>query len=106
MTKIIAHGCVFKRPLDVSVEDRLALSAQRRRLRFSFQINNVKDQNRISGPANYARRKRRAAYLVAAKTHVNPTSQKLASNIFQQIQMTKEIPWKPIGFRRMSRRVN
>ena len=36
----------------VSVEDRLALSAERRRLRFSFQINDVKDPTEVFGPAS------------------------------------------------------
>ncbi len=36
--------------ITVSVEDRLALSAERRRLRFSFQINDVKDPNRLCRP--------------------------------------------------------
>ena len=36
--------------IPVSVEDRLALSAERRRLRFSFQINDVKDPTGVSGP--------------------------------------------------------
>ena len=36
--------------IPVSVEDRLALSAERRRLRFSFQINDVKDRDRLAGP--------------------------------------------------------
>ena len=36
--------------IPVSVEDRLALSAERRRLRFSFQINDVKDLTGVSGP--------------------------------------------------------
>ena len=39
------HG-VFKRPHSISVfVDRLALSANHRRLRFSFQINDVKDRD-------------------------------------------------------------
>jgi hypothetical protein len=44
------HG-VFKRPHFVDVEmSWLNPSPERRRLRFSFQIYNVKDQNRVSDP--------------------------------------------------------
>src|SRR5580692_2731297 len=55
----------------VSVEDRLALSAEHRRLRFSFQINDVKDQTGLPAPPFYARRRRGAAYLVAVHFRVN-----------------------------------
>lgn len=49
------HG-VFKRPHSISVfVDRLALSANHRRLRFSFQINDVKDLTSELAPPDYAR---------------------------------------------------
>ena len=57
--------------IPVSVEDRLALSAERRRLRFSFQINDVKDPTGLPAPPFYARWRRGAAYLVAAVFSVN-----------------------------------
>ena len=57
--------------ITVSVEDRLALSAERRRLRFSFQINDVKDPTGLPAPPFYARWRRGAAYLVAADFSVN-----------------------------------
>ena len=57
--------------LTVSVEDRLALSAEHRRLRFSFQINDVKDLTGLPAPPFSARWRRRAAYLVAAVFRVN-----------------------------------
>ena len=46
-------------------------SPERRRLRFSFQINDVKDRGRLADPAVYARRRRGGAYLVAAPEPVN-----------------------------------
>ena len=65
------HG-VFKRPHSISVfVDRLALSANHRRLRFSFQINDVKDLTGLPAPPFSARWRRRAAYLVAAVFRVN-----------------------------------
>jgi hypothetical protein len=57
--------------ITVSVEDRLALSAERRRLRFSFQINDVKDLTGLPAPPFNARWRRRAAYLVAVVFSVN-----------------------------------
>ena len=57
--------------ITVSVEDRLALSAERRRLRFSFQINDVKDPTGLPAPPFNARWRRGAAYLVAAVFGVN-----------------------------------
>jgi hypothetical protein len=57
--------------IPVSVEDRLALPAERRRLRFSFQINDVKDPTGSPAPPFCARWRRRAACLVAAHFHVN-----------------------------------
>ena len=57
--------------MTVSVEDRLALSAEHRRLRFSFQINDVKDPTGLPVPPFSARWRRRAAYLVAAVFGVN-----------------------------------
>jgi hypothetical protein len=61
--------------IPVSVEDRLALSAERRRLRFSFQINDVKDPTGLPAPPFYARWRRGAAYLVAAVFRVNRPSE-------------------------------
>ena len=53
--KASGHG-VFKRPHSISVfVDRLALSANHRRLRFSFQINDVKDPDRRTGPTHLRR---------------------------------------------------
>jgi len=46
-------------------------SQGRRRLRFSFQFNDVKDPIGGSDPAVYARRRRGAAYLVAPFFSVN-----------------------------------
>ena len=46
-------------------------SPERRRLRFSFQINDVKDRDQLAGPAVYARRRRGGAYLVATLEAVN-----------------------------------
>ena len=63
--------------IPVSVEDRLALSAERRRLRFSFQINDVKDPTGLPAPPFCARWRRRAAYLVAGVFRVNRLSKRL-----------------------------
>jgi hypothetical protein len=60
-------------------------SPERRRLRFSFQFNNVKDLTGLSGPAVYARRRRRAAYLVAALFGVNRP--------FPAFYFRPELPW-------------
>jgi len=57
--------------IPVSVEDRLALSAERRRLRFSFQINDVKDPIGTPTPPFYARWRRGGAYLFATPDRVN-----------------------------------
>jgi len=65
--------------ITVSVEDRLALSAERRRLRFSFQINDVKDPTGLPAPPFYARWRRGAAYLVAADFSVNRASETLSA---------------------------
>src|ERR1700748_712513 len=55
----------------VSVEDRLALSAEHRRLRFSFQINDVKDPTGLPVPPFFARWRRGRAYLFALNFRVN-----------------------------------
>ena len=78
--KASGHG-VFKRPHSISVfVDRLALSANHRRLRFSFQINDVKDLTGEPAPPVYAGWRRGAADLVAAPGRVNrPNSPRLKS---------------------------
>ena len=69
--KASGHG-VFKRPQSISViVDRLALSANHRRLRFSFQINDVKDLTGEPAPPFYAGWRRGAACLVVAPGRVN-----------------------------------
>ena len=65
--------------IPVSVEDRLALSAERRRLRFSFQINDVKDLNRLGRPRCLAPCVGGGGYLVASNFRVNRPFQALSS---------------------------
>src|ERR1700750_345883 len=82
----------------VSVEYRLALSAEHRRLRFSFQINDVKDPTGLPAPPFSARWRRRAAYLVAADFRVNRLLKKFDPVWIGLNQGAKLAPGPPRGF--------
>src|SRR4051812_38874419 len=65
------HG-VFKRPhLSASSDNPEGSSPDRRRLRFSFQFNDVKDQNRLGRPHCLAPVVGGGGYLVAPVVRVN-----------------------------------
>ncbi len=78
--------------ITVSVEDRLALSAERRRLRFSFQINDVKDPTGLPAPPFCARWRRRAAYLFAGLDRVNRRLGKVFHQFGEPFQGAKITP--------------
>ena len=83
--------------ITVSVEDRLALSAERRRLRFSFQINDVKDPTGLPAPPFYARWRRGAAYLVAAVFSVNRLPKTLPTARWPGSFRAQKSPWAAEG---------
>ena len=84
--------------IPVSVEDRLALSAERRRLRFSFQINDVKDPTGSPAPPFYARWRRGAAYLVAVVFRVNRLLKLFRPSAGRGCLGRKNRPGPPRGF--------
>jgi hypothetical protein len=74
------HG-VFKRPhLSTSSDNPEGSSPERRRLRFSFQINDVKDPTGDFRPRRLAPGGGEGRVLVAPKFHVNRPFQALRSN--------------------------
>jgi hypothetical protein len=60
-------------------DDPEGSSPERRRLRFSFQINDVKDPNRLCRPRSLAPRVGGGGYLVASNFRVNRPFQALSS---------------------------
>ena len=73
------------------------LSQGHRRLRFSFQINNVKDQNRSSGPTCLAPRRRRRRRFREPRTPCQPLFSEILQTEERTLQTAKNRRRKPRG---------